>query len=245
MELLDLQNTAFTTEGVSLLFQSLLSNQALRTLYLDGNGLGVECAFPIAAYFNALVDSAKVGLTRLWLSMNRLGDVGVSVILRALKDYLPLEGICVGSNGCGAETACEIYHCLKDHPNLQFVDLGMYKSTADLGELTNRICDEGIVWIAKFLQESKSLRVLSISCNGISNEGLDILWEDGVRLSSSLIHIDYVQYGLKIRRETRDAVESHLESNWIRMNAPQGSKKDFIRTVKHSPHVLFIDTLAR
>lgn len=247
IELLDLQNTAFGDAGVETLMSCLSETTGLKTLYLDANALGVRSAFAIASYFNALVDSAKSGLTRLWLSMNRFEDPGVEIILHSLKDYIDLEGLSIGSNGCSATTAQTAYICLMDHPKLVFLDLGMYKATADLGELTNRIGDEGIGWIAKLVAENKSLQVLSISCNGITNEGLEQLLASGIRFSSSLIHVEYHQYGMKIRKAIRDAIDSHLEKNWLsladKQKIPLSQKQSFIRTVKHTKHVHFIRSI--
>ena len=249
IELLDLQNTAINDKFVEGLMKSLESNTGLKTLYLDGNALGINSAFAIASYFNSLVDSAKRGLTRIWLSMNRLRDQGVKVILHALKDYIHLEGLSLGSNGRSSVIAQEVFINLKDHPNLMFLDLGMYKATAALGELTNRIGDQGVAWIANLIAENKNLRVLSVSCNGISNEGLELLFETGVRHSLSLVHLDYNQYGLKIRKGLRDAIDQHLEENWrrfvISQNLPQSSRRSFIRDTKHTHYVNFIDTVFR
>jgi hypothetical protein len=125
----------------------------------------------------------------------------------------------------------------------------MYKATAALGELTNRIGDQGVAWIANLIAENKNLRVLSVSCNGISNEGLELLFETGVRHSLSLVHLDYNQYGLKIRKGLRDAIDQHLEENWrrfaISQNLPQSSRRSFIRDTKHTHYVNFIDTVFR
>jgi Ran GTPase-activating protein (RanGAP) involved in mRNA processing and transport len=242
IELLDLQNTGLFDSGLQILLEGLCHNRSVETLYLDANGITAEGAAFVANYFHYLSDTAQVGVKRLWLSMNRLQDEGTALILRSLKSYIHLESLSLGSNGCSAIVAQQLYECLVDSTNLKHLDIGMYKATADLQELTNRISDEGVPYIAKLVAENKNLRALSVSCNGISNEGLRVLLEEGVKKSDSLVHLEYHQYGLKIDEEIKREIESKLELNWIAMKLDM-TKYEYVRFLKHSPLVQFIDSI--
>ena len=220
--------------GVRDVLDGLLVNTSVRTLYLDANG--ITDALPFASYFNTLVDEGRVGVTRLWLSMNRLGDFGVSMVCRCLKDYVFLEGVSLGSNGCSAAVAQEIYESFKDHPRLRFLDLGMYKATADLEELTNRIGDEGIEFICKLVQENTSIQVLSVSCNGVTQEGLARL-AAAVKENHSLIHVEYFQYGLQPDRAITNRIDTQVQLNAPRVPSAQ------VRFIKHSSVVKNTDSV--
>ena len=246
IELMDLQNTGLLDAGIMSLFEGLSVNKSLRTLYLDANGISIPGTVAIASYFHKICDTARIGITRLWLSMNRLGDAGCKLLLEALKGYTHLESLSLGSNGCSPAIAEDIYSCLVDSPNLRFLDLGMYKATADMHELTNRLGDEGIVSIAKLVAENRNLQCLSISCNGVTNEGLRMFLEEGVKQSQSLVHLEFHQYGLKIDEDIKNGIETHLELNWARLREQNldlpDSKYQYVRFMKHSPLVQYIDS---
>ena len=241
LELMDFQNTGLLDSGIMTLFEGLTCNKTLRTIYLDANGISMPGAGTIASYFHALTDQGRKGITRLWLSMNRLGDEGCRLLLHALKDYIHIEGLSLGSNGCSAAVAAALYTCLRDSPNLGFLDLGMYKATADMQELTNRLGDEGMPHIAKLIAENRNIQSLSVSCNGVSNNGLRTLLEDGVRNSSSLIHLEYHQYGLKIDDEIKNGIETQLDLNCSKLKMENCYQH--VRFLKHSNRVQFIDSI--
>lgn len=246
IELMDLQNTGLLDAGIVSLFEGLATNNSLKTLYLDANGIGIPGTIAITKYFHNLCDTARPGITRLWLSMNRLGDAGCKLLLEALKGYIHLETLSLGSNGCSLSIAEDIYSCLVDSPNIHFLDLGMYKATADMHELTNRLGDEGMVAIAKLIAENRHLQCLSISCNGVTNDGLRVFLKNGVKKSESLIHLEYHQYGLKIDEDIKNEIESQLDLNWIRLrekmpDIPE-NKYQYVRFIKHSPLVKYIDS---
>lgn len=126
IELLDYQNIALLDSGIPSIMEGLLSNRSLETLYLDANGLTLTCASPIAQYFEIMSDTGfRTGIKRIWLSMNRLGYLRASIALHSARDYIRLEGLSVGSNGCSAAVAEQVYQCLGALPNLKFIDIGM------------------------------------------------------------------------------------------------------------------------
>ena len=248
IQLLDLHNTGLLDEGVKHVMEALIGNRSLRTLYIDANGIGFDSSVAIAQYFNAMVDTGRTdGITRLWMSMNRMDDAGVTNVLRSVRDYIPLQALSVGSNGCTANVAKELYECLRDLPNLTILDIGMYKATADLEELTNRIGDYGIPWIAKLLTENPHILAMSVSCNGVSENGLRHLCDRGVRNSDTLIHLEYQQYGLRVPDILAKEIDTKLELNWVHLARERGidpsTKSQFIRSLKHSSLVKFIDSI--
>lgn len=170
--------------------------------------------------------------------MNRLGDSGTSIVLHCLRDFIRLDGLSLGSTGCLAWVAEQVYQCLGALRNLKFIDIAMYKAT-----------DEGIKWIANLIAESKIIQAVSVSCNGISEEGIKLLIYEGILVKDSLIHLEYQQYGLKRSGELVKAIDSKHELNWIKLPHSQGldlsSKYQYVQNFKHSPLVEFIGSVYR
>jgi NLR family CARD domain-containing protein 3 len=177
LKLLDLSNTGLLDEGTIEIFTSLLAgNTNLRHLYLGANGITTESVNAMCKYFQNLIDKGIKGLTSLWLDMNRLGEEksGKSIIplIRVLGNYSHLKRLIISSNRLTSVAANEIYLAFKNHSNLKFLDLGIYKATRDLGESPNCIGDQGAGYIADLLKDNKSIEVINISFNDITEIGL-------------------------------------------------------------------------
>lgn len=246
LECLDLHNTGGGDKGIELLFKSLEKNNGLRILYLGANGITKVGARHIADYFQYCVDNNKEGIDSLWLDMNRMEDDGVIMIANALKNYKSLKRISFGSNRITHIAAKSVCNALIDHPNLIMLDFGMYKATSDMGEVPNDLRDEGAEVIADFIKNNKYLKVLNITQNAITNEGMKKI-VDAYQNNDSLLYIYYDQYGSNmesiIKRELKNCMERNIEKqlgiSFREFHA------DNLRKLRHTENIVKIDSIYR
>jgi len=148
----------------------------------------------------------------LWIDMNRLDDEGMTMIANSLKNYPYLKRLYVGSNrltDVGVKALCD---ALVNHQNLIVFDLGLYKSTSDLGELPNNFGDKGAEHIAEFIKKNKSVEVVSILHSDVTLDGLHKI-NTALQQSDNLMYVYYEQYGLFIPQELRDTLKTKMELN--------------------------------
>ena len=243
---LDLHNTAVFDEGMSHLVNGLRHSKSLKHLYIDANGITVEGIKPLANYFKEKSNKSEKGITSLWVSMNRLDDEGTILLFESLKDYQYLKRLNVGSNRITWKSAKALYENLVNHKNLIMLDIGLYKSTADIGELSNRVTDQGATYLAKFILENRSVRLFSIIHNDISVIGIEEIAE-ALQHNDSLLYLYYTQYGLIIPQKLVQRINSKLESNvkLMEQTEPESSILRTPRFLKHSKKIRRIDSIYR
>jgi Ran GTPase-activating protein (RanGAP) involved in mRNA processing and transport len=173
LEILDLHNTGLLDEGVAYLFDGLKSNRSLDLLYLEANG--ISNAQAIADYFSHLVKNEQPGISSLFCGINRLGDEGVAMIAESLHDYHHLKRLSLDANRLAYQGLKILLEQLVNHPNLIYLDLGLYKSTSDMHELPNNFGDESVPLLANFIQANNSVQIMSIKDANISLAGLEQL----------------------------------------------------------------------
>ena len=243
IKVLDLQNTGILDEGIRYIFEGLKDNNTLRQLYLDANGITVQGAKYISRYFDYLVENNIKGITSLWLSINRIDDEGVILLSESLKNYKYLKRLCIGSNRISDIGISSLYQSLVNHENLIVLDIGLYKSTSDLQELPNNIGDLGAKWIAKFIEHNKSLKVLSILHNNISNEGLEEI-NISLQKNKTLLSLYYEQYGLdilpKLKHDIKNKLKENIQNN-LGLSYTQFMNNN-VRFIKGSKKLRFIDS---
>lgn len=246
LQILDLHNTGLLDEGVKYVFDGLMKNNTLRHLYLDANAITPDGCKYIAEYFDHLITNDIKGITNLWLDINRIDDDGTIILINSLKNYKYLRRLIIGSNRISHIGAKIVFESLVDHPNLQVLDLGLYKSTSDMGELPNNITDEGVEYIAKFIENNKTVKYLSVLHNNISNTGL-LRIAEALQKNNSILCIHYEQYGLMTDSRVKKSIRYKLEQN-VR-NALNVDLVDFninyLRFIKHSKKVKYIDSIYR
>lgn len=169
LKVLDLHNTGLQDEGVKHLVSGLKQNRSLTHLYLDANGITSLGAEYLADYFQTLSKEGRVGVTSLWLDINRLDDSGVMKLTEALKNY-PIKRLILGSNRIGPQGGKALLNALKFSTSLRVLNLGAYKSTFDMQELPNNMGNETVDEIIDFIKTNKSVELLDVSRNGISRE---------------------------------------------------------------------------
>lgn len=239
IKILDLHNTAVFDEGLEYLVEGLKENRTLRHLYLDANGITANGIGYLVNYFEYLISNNLEGISSLWLDMNNIGDEGISKLVDVLGKYKYLKRLNIGSTGITEKTIPNICGAFKSHPNLIVLDLGMYKSTSDMGMITNNIGDVGIELLGELIKTNKSIQFLSVCMNGISQMGIETLAQ-AIQSSNTLMYLDYAQYGVDVEQKTFTQIKNKLESN--KTNSGFTRK---LRNVKHGEQIHWIDSIYR
>ena len=124
--------------------------------------------------------------------------------------------------------------------------LGMYKSTADMGELGNRIGNDGCTYLADFIKSNKVIRILSIIHNNIDNTGLKDI-ADALEVNNNILYFEYGQYGLVVDKEIKEKFIHKLNQNC--MSTYNIDYNTFIKTrlrdMKHTKKINCIDSIYR
>lgn len=246
LEILDLHNVYCNDEGINYLFESLKKNTTLKNIYLDANGITCEGAKKIAEYFNYKTVNGEKGIESIWIDMNRLGDNGVKILADSLQNYHQLKRLVVGSCRMEADGAKYLLEKLVDLPDLIVLDMGMYKATGDMGEVPNNIKDEGAQSVKEFLLKNRSVQILDISQNDITDSGLNTVL-DGFEKNETLLFLYYDQYGQDISSETKkrayELMQRNIKNN-LGMEFSEFHKRN-LRLIKHTEEILKIDSIYR
>jgi hypothetical protein len=213
LEVLDLTNTAIGDDGVKVLCEALKTNKNLRYLYLDANGLTDQSAVHLADYFRTLVvdQDNRVGVTSLWIGINRLGDSGIGTLMEGLREYKHLERLTVGSNRFTDVGMDSIADAITGgiHKKLTVINVGFYKSTADLGELPNHF--NRVDHMMRILSSVSSLRVFIANECGLTEAHLEEIASHVDKFKHELRDINLSQSGVSLA--PLDKVSSFLDAN--------------------------------
>ena len=218
LRILDVDNTGLLDEGATTVFDALQQNQSVRHLYISGNGIGPEGAKSAARYLEHVrANYPRVkGLRSLFLSVNRIGDEGIIALAGALHQQPHLKRLLLASNRIESAGATALACALEDNDVLQVLDLGLYTSTGDLGELPNRIEDAGAAALAHMLTINTSLRYLSIAHNGLTAASYHVM-ADAVRQSSTVCYLEIVERGQPRPDDEWAAIQHTLAANAQRL----------------------------
>jgi len=246
IEILDLVNVGCLDEGVKYLFNSLRKNTTLKLLYLDANGITPKGAEYIAEYFEYMVKHKKVGITSLFLAINRLDNPGTIRLAKAIQGYKALTHLDLASNRVRPEGLKAVLEAVKDHPDLVFLDFGLYKSTSDMKELPNYLGDEGATILAEFIKTNRTVQIMSIQDANVSPEGLSRIIE-AVEQNDTLRFIYAGQYGYCTPKPLLARLWAHLDKNCLKHEGMDvlTYRKDRLRLVKHTERVKDIDSIYR
>ncbi len=246
IKIIDLNNTGILDEGTKYIMESLKKNTSLRHLYLDANGITPIGANYIADYFDFIVGNDIKGITSLWLDINRFDDEGIIKIANSLENYKYLKRLYVGSNRLSDVSTKVLCDTFVNSSTLRIFDLGLYKSTADLGELPNNIGDKGAEHVVEFIKNNKSVEFISVLHNNISTEGVKLLSE-ALEQNDNICFMLYEQYGNNIPQETRVAIKNKLSQNILKKyNMSLGDYfNGKLRFIKGSKKLKNIDSIYR
>ena len=168
---LDLVNTGILDEGFISIIDALQESPSnvLRHFYAGSNGLTARSGERLRDFF---VSGAN-RMETLYISTNRLGDVGLIEISKGIRSDRYLKVFSVASNRITQVGLAPFVDALIEskHP-LDLLDLAYPKNTAALGELGNSIGDEGAALLAKLLV-NLPLKSLRISNNMITRVGIE------------------------------------------------------------------------
>ena len=239
IKILDLHNTAAFDEGTKYLMEGLKTNRVLRHLYLDANGITKEGIKYICEYFEYLIKNDLEGISSLWIDMNNIGDDGVIELVNILGKYKYLKRLNLGSTGLTEKSMGAITNAFVNHTGLIALDLGMYKSTSDMGMVTNNIGDEGICILMDLIKSNKSIQYLSVMMNGLTVKGIELL-ADAINCNSTIMYLDFAQYGIDIPQKLYSKIKTKVDTN--RVNYGYTRK---LRNLKHGEQIHWIDSIYR
>ncbi|CAF1148717.1 unnamed protein product [Didymodactylos carnosus] len=208
LQTLDLLNTGLLDDGCEILFNGLKSNQTLKHLYIDTNGLTVKSGRVIRAH----LELGYNHLETLYLCCNQMGDQGTIEIAAGLKHDKCLKRLGLASNCVGADGAKALADALSNHPSLEQLNLGYMKATILLGGLDNVIGDQGAVEIARLIRSNNHIRSIDLTFNGISQKGLSQV-KDALKENKILTTFKLLQYGQVHNEITKEEIVSMLERN--------------------------------
>ncbi|GAQ84483.1 hypothetical protein KFL_001910020 [Klebsormidium nitens] len=243
---LDLDNCGLLDDGVVSLVAGFKANDTLRHLYLSANGITPAGAVALGEYFTDCSTKGKAGLESLYLSVNRIGDSGAAALAKGLRSNRGLKRLVVSSNQIEAAGAAALCDALTGHQTLEVLDLGVYTSTADMGELPNRIEDAGAAAVARLIRTNPKLVYVNVAHNGLTRGG----WGEVVGAaidSPSLVHLDAVERGLRKEPHQQRRLAEQLERNILGRYGI--SRAEFLRTelkfVRQPDNVRYIESLYR
>lgn len=246
LEVLDLVNTSAGDEGVEALFDVLRENTVLRVLYLDANAITARGAHAIADYFRFLKAEGRVGLTGLFLGINRLGDDGATALADGIRNCQPLQQIDLGSNRIQSDGLRSILDAVSTIKSVQSLGLGLYKSTSDMGELPNYFDGEGVDMLTQYLRSHHNISLLDIKDTNLRPDGWPLL-VDALETNPMIVNLAFTQFGLTLPREIHDRIAQVLRRNvQDRFGMPlEQFRRDELRYLKQPPHVRHIDSIYR
>ncbi len=232
---LDLVNTGLLDDGAVPVIEALGDNEGLEHLYLGTNGLGPRSAEALAAVLRSTSN-----LRSLFVSCNRLGDEGVAHLAAALGDNRGLERLGLASNRLGPAAAKSLAEAVGGHEDLRFLDLGWTRATAAVGELGNRIGNEGATVLADMLRTNRTLQALDVSHNRISQSGIDAIaaaLDDNERL----VFLRHPQHGKAVNHDSLAGLHDRLERNWAQLSEQNpGLRRDDIITPRATQEILSV-----
>lgn len=215
LKVLDLVNCGLLDTGVEILLESLSGlnkNCTLQVLWLDTNAITYKSAEIIAKYI-----STSCKLTDLSLSCNRLCDNGIEIIAKALPDNNILQRVSFASNRIGPNGAKYLSDTIKNHPSINFLNLGYIKSTDAVHELGNFIGDEGSLYMADMLKNNTVLRHLDLLHNSISQAGVNHIIS-ALEKNTTLVKLQLTQFGKVHNEPGKEYIKAKLTNNYSQLD---------------------------
>jgi Ran GTPase-activating protein (RanGAP) involved in mRNA processing and transport len=123
-------------------------------------------------------------ISHLILSKNGLGDSGVEILMKRLKNSLTIVHLDLSSNDITHKGGDAIFENLKNQESITSLNL----SSID-GINRNRLTAEGIKKIEEVLKNNYFLQYLNLSSNSLKNEGLKYIL-NGLNNNHSLLELN-------------------------------------------------------
>lgn len=158
LKLLDLHNTGIGNNGLLQLFDNL-TNNTLKHIYLDANDL--TNLDPFSNY----IKSKNSRLESIYIGMNNFKKDSLDRFLKSLNGNEYLQRLCI--NSCNLDDSFDFN--LINIPNLKMIDLGMYKSTNDMGLHCNKFSNKSIDSILEFIKRHNNLEYISLYSSDVDD----------------------------------------------------------------------------
>ena len=225
LTLLDLDNCGLLDKGVEALCSYNTVN--LKHIYIDANGITPTGAREIANWCKMNKNVIK----SFYVSINRIGDEGASLICDALMGSTSLKRLSMGSNRLTDAVGGKIVDLALSCKKLISLSLGCYKSTFDLGEKPNFFTN--VEPFIRLVKNHANLLYLDLLMNSIPETEIIRLIDTARNLKRETpITIDGFQYG------TKPEDKKHLYLNGF-------SDRKELKFIKHPKKVLHIDSIYR
>lgn len=185
LELIDLNNCGVGNNGLVQLFTNN-TNSTLKHIYLDTND--ISKLEPFTEYIRH-----HKQLETIYISMNPLNTEldSLSEFLLELNKCDKLERLCLSSSGLDDSFNFDTINI----PSLRMLDLGMYKSTNDLGLSSNNFTNMSTDPIIRFISRHEKLEYISFYGSPINDECIFECQESNPHLSIQLTHrTEYVRF---------------------------------------------------
>ena len=215
LQVLDLVNCGLLDSGLETLLESLSGldkNTTLEVLWLDTNAITYKSAENIANYISKFCK-----LTDLSLSCNRLCDNGIEIIAKALPDNNILQRVSFASNRIGPSGAKYLSDAIKNHPSINFLNVGYIKSTDAVHELGNFIGDEGALYMAEMLKHNTVIRHLDLLHNSISQTGVNHIIS-ALEKNNTLVKLQLTQFGKVHNEPGKEYIKEKLSENYSKLD---------------------------
>ena len=235
LQTLDLTNTGLLDPGAIDVLLALGSNSTLRHLYLGMNGLTADTC--------RVFTSIEHNLSHLSISGNRVGDEGAMEMAKVLTKSTTLKILDISSCGIGPKGAQAIADALKTNTSLGKLNIGFLKATNDVGEVPNRIENEGVEAFASVLKTSTTLRILDFTYNGIQQRGIASLAKAIIE-NTSLCYCNLEQVGVPHNEFSRELIRKIVKRNYLSLDGDAKKEVDDLLSPPHLDEILSVYRIA-
>lgn len=206
LSVLDLTNTAILDNGAMAILWNLPSN--LQHLYMAANAItSMTCEILPHTIPNSNIHTLSLGC-------NRIGKKGAKHIATMLSNpNCPLRSLELSSCAIDPEGITYLANALatSKHPLVK-LNLGLMKSTKDLGEVPNEVRSTGAIALANMLKVNCNLRYLDITYTNVEQDGISAL-AHAMMINKSLIKFNVEQFGIPHNELQRETIRASVDRN--------------------------------
>lgn len=211
LQVLDVVNCGLLDAGAKALAAGLVGS-SVRHLYANGNGLSAVGAEAIAAAGGSFLHTLSLG-------DNRLNDDGTVAVAKHCGGVVRLALAASGISDVGARALADLIRASRV---LRWLDLGISKSTAALGEVPNRLGDLGAEFLAEALggpgDVQAPLNALVLVHNSITAPGVRAL-QAAAQRSKTLVKLELDYLDARGQELAREEIRSALARNFRTLEA--------------------------
>jgi hypothetical protein len=233
---------------ITLLNGIAQSPNALQTIYINGNGVGLAGCKAIATFLG----TKHCNLTGLFMASNPVGDAGAAALSQGIAANKSLTRLGLASCGLTTTGIIALSQALQPHPTITSLSLAKSVTTTDLGQRFNYLDDTACSALETLIR-IPSMRVLDLGRTALSQPGLQRL-NDAV-LASNLVQFDAFRIvsPTDVAPSCSRAVHDALSANARKFYPDDGgadydtfvSARGASRMIRNSEDVRLIDSVYR